>query len=357
MLPLVIIGCRPESIKLAPLILALEAKGVPVVIEYTRQHPPLEMCSILQEFGVQSKVQAFHTQAVDFRGADESSLASRFAYFFTQVNAALACNKYTHVVVQGDTTSALTGALAGFYAKIPVVHVEAGLRTYAHDPWPEEQHRRMISQVASLHCAPTAGAAMNLWREKAPGRVVVTGNTAVDAVRIALKKPGEDGRPSQCKTILVTMHRRENWDRTPAMFRACEQLVEIGHPVRWVAHLNPQARNGVKDGLVKVIEPLGYFDMVREMTEAAVILTDSGGIQEEAPTLGKPVLILREKTERPEAVECGAAKLVGTDPAVIIREATRLLTDPAAYRAMQVEVNPFGDGKSSERIVSEMESP
>jgi UDP-N-acetylglucosamine 2-epimerase (non-hydrolysing) len=276
-------------------------------------------------------------------------------------------------LVQGDTTTTFCGALAAFYKQIPVGHVEAGLRTGDfRQPFPEEMNRALTGRLATLHFAATAGAAENLRREGVdPARISVTGNTGIDAllyVREGLESgrlqggewPGLDARR---KTILVTAHRRESFG--PGFERICSALgqlsrredVQIVYPV----HPNPNVQEPVQRHLagkpnVLLLEALGYVPFVDLMRRAYLLITDSGGIQEEGPSLGKPILVLRDKTERPEAVAAGTVKLVGTDPEPIVREASRLLDDASEYERMSRVHNPYGDGASSERIAGVIDS-
>jgi UDP-N-acetylglucosamine 2-epimerase len=279
------------------------------------------------------------------------------------------------VLVQGDTTTAFVAALAAFYRKAKVAHVEAGLRTgNIYSPWPEEMNRKLISQVASLHLAPTEKAADNLRREAIPEKdILVTGNTVIDALQWVVKRMAEDPEfarhaegvfpdiDPKRRLILVTGHRRENFDG--GLERVCVALrklaergdVQIIYPV----HLNPRVRSVAQAVLanhpaVHLIEPVDYLPFVAAMRRAYLIVTDSGGIQEEAPGLGKPVLVTRDTTERPEAIEAGTARLVGTTTESLLDAANELLDDAAAYRRMAQAKNPFGDGKASERIISRL---
>jgi UDP-N-acetylglucosamine 2-epimerase (non-hydrolysing) len=275
------------------------------------------------------------------------------------------------VVVQGDTATAMAGALAAYYRKVPVAHVEAGLRSgNIHHPWPEEINRRIIGPIAALHCAPTATAAEALRRETIdPATVHVTGNTVIDALRWITARIAErpelasgladlERRFAGKRVIGVTSHRRENFgDGMQAIAEAIRRLaarpdVAVVFPV----HLNPNVRSVMDRELagldsVALIEPLDYPHFARLLDLAYLMLTDSGGVQEEAPALGKPVLVMRETTERPEGIAAGTARLVGTDPDRIVAEAERLLDDEAAYAAMARAHNPFGDGRSAGRIV------
>jgi UDP-N-acetylglucosamine 2-epimerase (non-hydrolysing) len=275
------------------------------------------------------------------------------------------------VVVQGDTATAMTGALAAYYRKIPVCHVEAGLRSgNIHHPWPEEINRRIIGTIAALHCAPTDTAAAALLRENTdPATVHVTGNTVIDALHwitgrierepsLAAGLAGLEARFAGKRIIGVTSHRRENFgEGMEAIAGAIRQLaarddVALIFPV----HLNPNVRSVMNERLagldnVALIEPLDYPHFARLIAISTLMLTDSGGVQEEAPALGKPVLVMRETTERPEGIEAGTARLVGTDAGRIVSEAERLLDDAQAYAAMARAHNPFGDGRSAARIV------
>ena len=277
------------------------------------------------------------------------------------------------VIVQGDTTTAFVAALAAFYERIPVGHVEAGLRTgNKYSPFPEEINRRLVTHIADHHFAPTQTSRDNLLREGIPSDAIhVTGNTVIDALQIALKKakkdppeiaglPPEimrngDGRP----VVLITGHRRENFgDGFENICCAIKELAAGFPSVAFVypVHLNPNVRKPVFQMLsglnnVFLIEPLSYLPFVALMNRSTLVLTDSGGVQEEAPGLGKPVLVMRDTTERPEAVEAGTVKLVGTDASTLVKEVTQLLTNRPAYEAMARAVNPYGDGQACERIV------
>lgn len=270
------------------------------------------------------------------------------------------------VLVQGDTTTTFVAALAAFYLKIPVGHIEAGLRTFdKHHPFPEEINRRLTTTLADFHFAPTTTSGANLAAEGVPGeRIFITGNTVIDALLSVVRDDyrfGEEGLDRICHgdrpIVLVTSHRRENWGEP--LEGICEAIKRIAetHDVEVVfaVHRNPLVREVVDKVLgraerVHLIEPLDYEPFVQLINRSHIILTDSGGIQEEAPSLGKPVLVLREVTERPEGVEAGTVKVVGRDPKKIFSEASILLTDATAYNAMARSVNPYGDGQASERI-------
>ncbi|MBL4684320.1 MAG: UDP-N-acetylglucosamine 2-epimerase (non-hydrolyzing), partial [Nannocystaceae bacterium] len=266
------------------------------------------------------------------------------------------------LLVQGDTTTTFCGALAASYHRIPVAHVEAGLRTYDRGhPFPEEANRCLTGQISDFHFAPTEGSKANLLREGiSADKIWVTGNTAIDALQYTLAKAGDrEAKVVTGRQILVTAHRRENHGEPLAeICRALLRLVERFDDltVRFPVHLSPRVRKtvfGMLEGHDRIIleEPLGYDQFIAAMSDATVILSDSGGVQEEAPSLGKPVLVLRETTERPDACEAGCAMLVGTDGEKIFRETERLLTDDAHYQSMARVENPFGNGTAGEQII------
>jgi UDP-N-acetylglucosamine 2-epimerase (non-hydrolysing) len=317
-------------------------------------------------------------------GQDLPELASRAMHALGHY---LGNSKSDLVLVQGDTTTAFCGALAAVYRHIPVGHVEAGLRTYnLNSPWPEEANRRLISSVSSLHFAPTTWSEGNLLREGVtPESIYVTGNTVIDALlsvrdRIRATPPRIQSLPEwmnlgrsddkRRRVVLVTGHRRENFGigfesicKAVASLAECYPEVDFVYPV----HLNPSVREpvgrilGSSSGTITLrnihlIEPLDYEAFVALMDYSDIVLSDSGGIQEEAPSLGKPVLVMRDTTERPEAVSAGTAKLVGTDCATIIAGVSELLDNPAAYRLMATATNPYGDGKASLRVLEAIDS-
>jgi UDP-N-acetylglucosamine 2-epimerase (non-hydrolysing) len=361
---LTVFGTRPEAIKLFPLVHALEAD------------PRFEsrVCVSGQHRGMLDQVLAISGLVPDYDlnlMRPDQSLDALTAALLTGLGQVMDVERPEWVVVQGDTATAMAGALAAYYRKIPVCHVEAGLRSgNIHHPWPEEINRRIIGTIAALHCAPTETAAEALRRETVDRATVhVTGNTVIDALhwitaRIAERPELASGlseleRKFGGKRVIgVTSHRRENFgggmEAIAGAIRrlAARQDVAVIFPV----HLNPNVRqvmNAELAGLdnVALIEPLDYPHFAHLLGLATLMLSDSGGVQEEAPALGKPVLVMRETTERPEGLEAGTARLVGTDEDRIVAEAERLLDDPAAYAAMARAHNPFGDGKSSARIV------
>jgi UDP-N-acetylglucosamine 2-epimerase (non-hydrolysing) len=300
----------------------------------------------------------------------DQKLSQLSAAALVEVERIVESDRPDWVVVQGDTTTAMAASLAAFYQRVRVAHVEAGLRTNdKRRPFPEEVNRRIVDVVADLCLAPTAGAAHNLIREGIdPATIFVTGNTVIDALLEVCAMPYDDrsgplaGIPFDRRVILVTAHRRESFGAgLEGICAAMRMLASLRDDVHLVypVHLNPNVRGPVErmlgdDPRISLIPPLGYQDLVQLMRRSTLILTDSGGIQEEAPSLGKPVLVLRDVTERPEAVDAGCARIVGTEPGRIVAEAARLLTDADEYRAMVGSANPFGDGRAAERIVKLM---
>ncbi len=360
---LTVFGTLPEAIKLFPLIHALEADDRFVSrVCVSGQHRGM-LDQVLEISGVVAD------HDLDLMQPDQS-LDQLTARLLTGIGQVLDEEQPDWVVVQGDTATAMSGAMAAYYRKIPVCHVEAGLRSgNIYHPWPEEVNRKVIGSIAALHCAPTETARNALLAENVdPGIVHVTGNTVIDALQwVTAKIEGEpqlaeglaelEQRFAHKRIIGVTSHRRENFgEGMQAIADAIRRLaarpeVAVIFPV----HLNPNVRKvmeaelgGVDD--VAMIEPLDYPHFARLLDICDLMLTDSGGVQEEAPALGKPVLVMRETTERPEGVEAGTALLVGTDADRIVSEANRLLDDQNAYQAMARAHNPFGDGNSAERI-------
>lgn len=365
---LVVLGTRPEAIKLAPVIRALGRRpDLPVTVCSTGQHA-LMLRQALEAFGLTADIEL----AVMEHGQGLATLTSRL---FAGLDEVLAGQEPAWVVVQGDTTSAYVGAMAAFYRGIAVAHVEAGLRTGNRlAPFPEEVNRRAISLVADLHFAPTAGAAANLRREGVvESTIVVTGNTAVDAlewarglVRAATPASLPAGLPALLegrRLVLVTGHRRESFGT--GLENVCRAVAELAERfedvvVVYPVHLNPEVMRPVKAILedhprVVLLGPVEYLTMVWLLDRSHLVLTDSGGIQEEAPTLGVPLLVLRDMTERPEMVEAGGALVVGTDREGIVAASSQLLGSDAAHAALRPRLNPFGDGAAAERIVDALE--
>jgi UDP-N-acetylglucosamine 2-epimerase (non-hydrolysing) len=361
---LVVFGTRPEAIKLFPVIAAL--KGDPrfdVRVCVSAQHREM-LDQVLEIAGI------VPDHDLDVMKPDQS-LDALTASLLTGLGGVMDAVKPARVIVQGDTATAMAGALAAYYRKIPVDHVEAGLRSgNIYHPWPEEINRKIIGAMASLHFAPTETSAAALRAENVdPARVHVTGNTVIDALhwvtqRIAAEPTLAAGladleqRFTGKRIIGVTSHRRENFGGgLESIAEAVRQIaarpdVALIFPV----HPNPNVRHVMHDALaglanVALIEPLDYPHFARLLGLAEIMLTDSGGVQEEAPALGKPVLVMRETTERPEGVAAGTAKLVGTDCTRIVTEISTLLDDKAAYEAMARAHNPFGDGNAARRIV------
>jgi len=361
---LVVFGTRPEAIKLFPVIktLADDPRFTPVVCVSAQHRQMLDQ--VLQIAGI------VPDHDLDLMRPDQT-LDALTAALIVELGKVMDEVRPDRVIVQGDTATAMAGALAAYYRKLPVDHVEAGLRSgNIYHPWPEEVNRKVIGGIASLHFAPTETSAAALARENvAPERIHVTGNTVIDAlhwVRVEIaRKPalaaGLDDLAA-CfagkRIIGVTSHRRENFggglEAIAEAVRRIAQRPEVA--VIFPVHPNPNVRKVMDAALaglsnVAMIEPLDYPHFARLLGMAEIMLTDSGGVQEEAPALGKPVLVMRETTERPEGVEAGTAKLVGTDSAVIVSEIFRLLDDKASYEAMARAHNPFGDGHASRRIV------
>ena len=354
----IVLGTRPEAIKLAPVILAFQAcEDFRTRVVLTGQHREM-VTQVMGLFGLAAdhdlrlmapKQTLTHVTCAALQGLRDEFLAHRPDL----------------VLVQGDTTTAFASALAAFYEQIPIGHVEAGLRTdNLFDPFPEEANRRLISQLALLHFAPTERSAANLRASGVMGEIHTTGNTVIDALlRMAasspsLTIPGLDWE--QQRVLLATVHRRENWgERLQSIAEGFLAVLERFPDTALLLplHRNPTVREPLQTLLgdhprAFLCEPLDYDALVAAIRGSTLLLTDSGGLQEEAPALGKPVLVLRRTTERPEAVEAGTARLVGTDSAAILAAASELLSDPVAYGAMAQARNPFGDGHASERIVA-----
>lgn len=358
---MVIYGTRPEAIKLAPLIKGLEADPQlnPIVV-VTAQHREM-LDQVNEVFGITPKVDLNLM-------AHGQTLNEIAAAVITKIDEVLEAQHPDAVVVQGDTTTVMGAAIAAFNREIPVVHLEAGLRSGdINSPFPEEANRKIVSQIARVHLAPTDVSRANLLAEGVPDENIhVVGNTVIDALHWAVARPApnsirelDDVDTDAKKVLLVTTHRRENLGENMVNIgRAMRQLAE-NYPdllIVWPAHKNPKVRSSIAPQIedldnVVSIEPVEYGEFSHLIARSNIVLTDSGGIQEEAPSLGKPVLVLRENTERPEAVDAGTVKLIGTGVDRIVAEVSRLLDDEIAYRAMANAVNPYGDGKSAERSI------
>jgi len=358
----VIFGTRPDTIKLAPIIIGLkkEKKYFNTITIATAQHRQM-LDQVLDVFKIVPDYDLNLMQP-------KQSLAALTQNTITAVDSVLEKEAPDMVLVQGDTTSTFVGALAAFYRRIPVGHVEAGLRTNdKNNPFPEELNRRLTSCIADIHFAPTDTAKKALLHEHIDRKnIFVTGNSVIDALRISVKKHYAFGihtlnqlTAESKRIILLTMHRRENWGEP--MRDACsavKKLAETYSDINFIfpVHLNPVVREVVYGtlgsiGNVFLIEPLDYLDFVNLMARSYLIITDSGGVQEEGPSLGKPILVLREVTERPEAVRYGTVKLVGLDEKKIVAAAKKLIDSKTEYRKMATATNPYGDGRASERTV------
>ena len=353
----VILGTRPEAIKLAPVIQQLRnLSQVKTNLILTGQHR--EMVDRVMELfdleadhdlGIMKPQQTLTNITCD----SLQGLETIFAKIQPQL-----------IFVQGDTTTAFSAALAAFYQQIPVGHVEAGLRTdNLYNPYPEEANRRLISQIAQFHFAPTKLAVQNLQKSGVTGEIHHTGNTVIDTLLTVADREPECKVPNldwqKYRVLLATVHRRENWGKPlEDILRGFKAILDRFPDTALLLplHRNPTVREPIKLALgdhprVFLTEPLDYGELVGAIARCHLLLTDSGGLQEEAPSLGKPVLVLRETTERPEAVEAGTAKLIGTNPQTIFNSAAELLENETIYQQMATAINPFGDGKASERIV------
>jgi UDP-N-acetylglucosamine 2-epimerase (non-hydrolysing) len=351
-----VIGTRPEAIKVAPVVFAMRASGLALDpwLCSTGQHREM-LDQTLDEFGLRADLDL----ALMRPDQGLATFASRAIDALDQV---IAEREPALVLVQGDTTTALAGALAGFYRQVPVAHLEAGLRSGdLTQPFPEEGNRRAIARFASLHFAPTRLAADNLRREGVDGSsVFVTGNTVIDALEYALRRLPLPVREGGRRRILLTIHRRESHGRPlEAVLGAVRRVVDRNPQldVTVPVHRSPKVREAIRRRLqghprIRLTDALGYRAFVRELRRCDIVLTDSGGVQEEAPALGKPVLVLRETTERPEALWAGTSRLVGRNPDRIVDAVERLLHEPGAYEAMAHAENPFGDGHAARRVVS-----
>ena len=354
-----IFGTRPEAIKMAPVIQEMEhhKSEIESVICVTAQHREM-LDSVLDTFHI--------TPDYDLNIMKQGqTLDSITGTILNGLGGILEKEKPDLVLVHGDTTTTFASALSAFYHKIPVGHVEAGLRTHnLYSPYPEEANRLMVGNIAELHFTPTMQSLKNLLQEnKDPEKIYVTGNTAIDALKTTVKKEYDSPAlqwAGQNRILLLTAHRRENWGAPlRRVFTAVNRITEKYPDVRVIypCHMNPTVRGLAQEIFgsnehVRVIEPLEVADFHNLIKKSYLVLTDSGGIQEEGPSLGKPVLVARETTERPEGVEAGTLKLVGTSAENIVRQVSRLLDDEVEYERMSRAENPYGDGYASEKIVS-----
>ena len=368
----VFMGTRPEAIKMAPIIAAMEAAdGLEPLVINSGQH--LEMIQqVIDLFGVSVDHELQVMRA-------NQSLAGLTSRLIEKIDNVLTEERPDMVLVQGDTTTVLCAALTSFYQRIPIGHVEAGLRTgNMRSPFPEEANRRLVSPLVDLHFAPTEASRQSLLAETiCDESISVTGNTVVDALFMELKRQEAPAVQQQLReklaqligqdwlerpSVLVTGHRRENLG--DGFEQICSALAELSQRfpetlIVYPVHLNPNVLKVVHERLgdienIRLIEPQPYAEFVTLAKTCRLILTDSGGVQEEAPSLGKPVLVMRDTTERPEGVEAGTVKLVGAQAERIVTEASLLLSDEAAYQAMASVANPYGDGQASERIVRQI---
>ena len=355
-----VFGTRPEAIKMAPLVKELKSrKEIECIVCVTAQHRQM-LDQVLEVF----EIKPDYDLDIMRQGQTLSDITSRA---LTGLEDVIKKEQPNIVLVHGDTTTTFAGALAAFYSQVDIGHVEAGLRTWnKYSPYPEEMNRQMVGVLADMHFAPTENSKNSLLKEgKKAENIFVTGNTAIDALATTVnpdyKNPIFDWVGND-RLILLTAHRRENLGEPMRhMFRAIKKIVDEFSDVKVVypVHLNPRVREVAdeilgNDDKIKLIEPLEVIDFHNFIAKSHIILTDSGGIQEEAPSLGKPVLVLRDTTERPEGITAGTLKLVGTDENVIYAETKKLLTDKSEYDKMSKASNPYGDGKASQRIVDEI---
>ncbi len=364
--PLLIFGTRPEAIKMAPVVheCLRRPELVAPIVCLTGQHREM-LAQVTDYFGLAADLDLALMQP-------NQTLAELTARCFQGIDGALARFTPDCVVAQGDTTTVMVASLAAFYRRIPFVHVEAGLRTgNLQAPWPEEMNRRVASIVTAVHCAPTQRSAQNLRAEHvAEESIHVTGNTVIDALLWAVEREragdarwrDEYARLGDRRVVLITGHRRENFGQGfQDICRAIATLATRFPDVQFLypVHLNPNVQEPVRKLLgdkpnVHLTEPVPYPEFVWLMDRSTVILTDSGGVQEEAPSLRKPILVMRETTERPEALDAGAVELVGTSVTRIVESVGKLLTDPREYARRQLDENPYGDGQAARRIVDIM---
>lgn len=354
-----VFGTRPEAIKMAPLVQALAAReGFESLCCLTGQHREM-LDSVMEIFGLRADYDLNIMQ----KQQTLSSITTRALLGMEQV---LEEAKPDLVLVHGDTSTTFAGALAAFYHKIPVGHVEAGLRTYdSYSPFPEEMNRTLVGDIAALHFSPTAANAENLRKEAVRGEIFVTGNTVIDAMRTTVRDDFRFSDPAlnaldfeNSRVIVLTCHRRENYGQPMHdILRAVRHIVQT-HPgveVVYPVHLSPAVRACAQEELggverVHLIDPIDVEQMHNLMARCHFVMTDSGGLQEEAPALGKPVLVLRRETERPEAVAAGTVRLAGVEYDAVVRHACELLEQPETYRRMAQAVNPYGDGNACARI-------
>ena len=356
---MVVFGTRPEAIKMAPLVLELQkhSDSIETITVVTAQHRQM-LDQVLETFSIEPHYD------LDIMGKNQS-LLDITGKILEKFDPVVKQELPDIILVHGDTTTTFAASLVAFYNQVRIGHVEAGLRTFdKYSPFPEEMNRQMTDSLADLYFAPTSESKENLLKENHPeSAIVITGNTAIDALKLTVKSDYYhkvlDQLDPDKKLVLVTMHRRENQGQPMRnVFAALREMVDLHQEIEVVypVHLSPAVQEAANDILaghdrIHLIEPLDVLDFHNLASRSYFIMTDSGGVQEEAPSLGKPVLVLRDTTERPEGVRAGTLKLVGTDPVCVKEAITELLTDETVYRQMSQAPNPYGDGNASERIV------
>lgn len=359
---MLVFGTRPEAIKMCPLVMELRRRpGIQTIVTVTGQHRSM-LDQVLNTFDIVPDYDLSIMKDRQTLFDITTDVLNGMRTVFEKVRPDIA-------LVHGDTSTTFATALAGYYLQIPIGHVEAGLRTYnIYSPYPEEFNREAVGVIASYHFAPTKIAAQNLIEEgKKKESIFITGNTAIDALATTVRRDYHHPQLEwigNSRLILITAHRRENLGKPmEQMFKAIKRVLDVHDDVKAIypIHLNPLVRKTAAcvfgdDDRIRLIEPLDVLDFHNFIKASYLILTDSGGIQEEAPSLGKPVLVMRDTTERPEGIEAGTLKLVGTDEEVIYTEFTKLLDSKDAYNAMAHAVNPYGDGKASVRIADVIET-
>ena len=360
---MVVFGTRPEAIKMAPLVLELQkhSDSIETITVVTAQHRQM-LDQVLETFGIEPHYD------LDIMGKNQS-LLDITGKILEKFDPVVKQELPDMILVHGDTTTTFAASLVAFYNQVRIGHVEAGLRTFdKYSPFPEEMNRQMTDNLADLYFAPTSESKENLLKENHPeSAIVITGNTAIDALKLTVQSDYYhevlDQLDSDKKLVLVTMHRRENQGQPMRnVFAALREMVDLHQEIEVVypVHLSPAVQEAAKDILashdrIHLIEPLDVLDFHNLASRSYFIMTDSGGVQEEAPSLGKPVLVLRDTTERPEGVRAGTLKLVGTDPVCVKEAMAALLTDETLYGQMSQAPNPYGDGRASERIVQSIQ--
>ena len=360
---MLVFGTRPEAIKMAPLVLELQkhSDSIETITVVTAQHRQM-LDQVLETFSIKPHYD------LDIMGQNQS-LLDITGKILEKFDPIVKQERPDMILVHGDTTTTFVASLVAFYNQVRIGHVEAGLRTFdKYSPFPEEMNRQMTDNLADLYFAPTSESKENLLKENHPeSAIVITGNTAIDALKLTVQSDYYhevlDQLDPDKKLVLVTMHRRENQGQPMRnVFTALREMVDLHQEIEVVypVHLSPAVQEAAKDILaghdrIHLIEPLDVLDFHNLASRSYFIMTDSGGVQEEAPSLGKPVLVLRDTTERPEGVRAGTLKLVGTDPVCVKQAMAALLTDETLYRQMSQAPNPYGDGRASERIVQSIQ--